>query len=104
MISKLTLLHIVLAPMAVGGVYLAWREVHWLYISQWRLLVPPALGLGVALGLALIQIVSARQPGWTFVMALVLGLGAGPWCWALVLGLGAGPWCWALAPARCAAP
>ncbi|TAJ42141.1 MAG: DUF1453 family protein [Reyranella sp.] len=77
MISKLTLLHIVLALMAAGGVYLAWREVRRLYISQWRLLVPPALGLGVALGLALIQIVSARQPGWTFVMALVLGLGAG---------------------------
>lgn len=77
MISKLTLLHIVLAPMAAGGVYLAWREVRRLYISQWRLLVPPAISLGVALGLALIQIVSARQPGWTFVMALVLGLGAG---------------------------
>jgi hypothetical protein len=76
-IAKLTLLHIVLAAMAAGGVYLAWREVRRLYISQWRLLVPPALGLGVALGLALIQIVSARQPGWTFVMALVLGLGAG---------------------------
>ena len=77
MIAKLTLLHIVLAVLAAGGVYLAWREVRRLYISQWRLLVPPALGLGVALGLALIQIVSARQPGWTFVMALVLGLGAG---------------------------
>jgi hypothetical protein len=76
-ISKLALLHIVLVPLAAGGVYLAWREVRRRYISQWRLLVPPALGLGVALGLALIQIVSARQPGWTFVMALVLGLGAG---------------------------
>ena len=38
MIAKLTLLHIVLAVMAAGGVYLAWREVRRLYISQWRLL------------------------------------------------------------------
>ena len=77
MIAKLTLLHIVLAAAAAGGVYLAWREVRRLYISQWRLLAPPALGLGVALGLALIQISSARQPGWPFVVALVLGLAVG---------------------------
>lgn len=77
MIAKLTLLHIVLAVMAAGGVYLAWREVRRLYISQWRLLAPPALGLGVALGLALIQIASARQMGWPFVVALLAGLGAG---------------------------
>ncbi|OFX02417.1 MAG: hypothetical protein A3D94_06480 [Alphaproteobacteria bacterium RIFCSPHIGHO2_12_FULL_66_14] len=77
MIAKLTLLHIVLAIAAAGSVYLAWREVRRLYISQWRLLAPPALGLGVALGLALIQIVSARQPGWPFLMVLLLGLGAG---------------------------
>jgi hypothetical protein len=76
-ISKLTLLHIVLAVMASGGVYLAWREVRRVYVSQWRLLVPPALGLGVALGLALIQIRTAQQPGWTFVVALLVGLGAG---------------------------
>jgi len=76
-ISKLTLLHIVLAVMACGGVYLAWREVRRVYVSQWRLLVPPALGLGVALGLALIQIRAAQQPGWTFVVALLIGLGAG---------------------------
>jgi len=76
-ISKLTLLHIVLAVMAAGGVYLAWREVRRLYISQWRLLAPPALGLGVALGLALIQIASARLTDWPFVVALLLGLGAG---------------------------
>ncbi|MBI3196037.1 MAG: hypothetical protein HYZ40_00730 [Rhodospirillales bacterium] len=77
MVAKLTLLHVVLAVMAAGGVYLAWREVRRLYISQWRLLAPPTLCLGVALGLALIQIASARQPGWTFLMALLLGLGAG---------------------------
>lgn len=77
MIAKLTLLHIVLAVMAAGGVYLAWREVRRIYISQWRLLAPPALGLGVALGLALIQIASARLTGWPFVAALLLGLGAG---------------------------
>ena len=77
MIAKLTLLHIVLAAAAAGGIYLAWREARRLYISQWRLLAPPALGLGVALGLALIQIVSARQPGWPFVVVLLLGLGAG---------------------------
>jgi hypothetical protein len=76
-IPKLTLLHFILAVAAAGSVYLAWREVRRLYISQWRLLAPPALGLGVALGLALIQIVSARQPGWPFLVALVLGLGAG---------------------------
>lgn len=77
MIAKLTLLHFMLAMAAAGSVYLAWREVRRLYISQWRLLAPPALGLGVALGLALIQIASARQPGWPFVVALLLGLGAG---------------------------
>ena len=77
MISKLTLLHIVLAVMASGGVYLAWREVRRVYVSQWRLLVPPALSLGVALGLALIQIRTAQQPGWSFVVALLVGLGAG---------------------------
>jgi hypothetical protein len=76
-IAKLTLLHVVLAVMAAGGVYLAWREVRRLYISQWRLLGPSALGLGVALGLALIQIASARQMGWPFVVTLLLGLGAG---------------------------
>jgi len=76
-ISKLTLLHIVLAVMASGGVYLAWREVRRVYVSQWRLLVPPALSLGVALGLALIQIRTAQQPGWSFVVALLIGLGAG---------------------------
>jgi hypothetical protein len=76
-IAKLTLLHIVLAVLAAGGVYLAWREVRRLYISQWRLLAPPALGLGVALGLALIQIASARLAGWPFVMALLAGLAAG---------------------------
>jgi hypothetical protein len=76
-IAKLTLLHIVLAVMAAGGVYLAWREVRRLYISQWRLLAPPALSLGVALGLALIQIASARQTGWPFVVALLAGLAAG---------------------------
>jgi hypothetical protein len=70
-------LHIVLAVMAAGGVYLAWREVRRLYISQWRLLAPPALSLGVALGLALIQIASARQTGWPFVVALLAGLAAG---------------------------
>ena len=77
MFSKLTLLHVVLAVMAAGGVYLAWREVRRVYVSQWRLLAPPALGLGVALGLALIQIRAAQQPGWTFVVALLIGLGAG---------------------------
>ena len=77
MISKLTLLHIVLAVMAAGGVYLAWREVRRVYVSQWRLLAPPALSLAVALGLALIQIRSAQQPGWPFVAALLIGVGAG---------------------------
>ena len=77
MIAKLTLLHIVLAVMAAGGVYLSWREVRRLYISQWRLLAPPTLCLGVALGLALIQIASARLAGWPFVAALVAGLAAG---------------------------
>lgn len=77
MIAKLTLLHIVLAVMAAGGVYLAWREVRRLYISQWRLLAPPTLCLGVALGLALIQIASARLAGWPFLVALVAGLAAG---------------------------
>jgi hypothetical protein len=76
-ISKLTLLHIVLAASACGSLYLAWREVRRRYISQWRLLAPPALGLGAALGLALIQIVLARQPGWTFLLALAAGLVAG---------------------------
>ena len=77
MIAKLTLLHIVLAILACGSLYLAWREVQRRYISQWRLLAPPALGLGAALGLALIQIVLARQPGWTFLLALATGLLAG---------------------------
>ena len=77
MIAKLTLLHIALAILACGSLYLAWREVRRRYISQWRLLVPPALGLGAALGLALIQIVLARQPGWTFLLALAAGLLAG---------------------------
>jgi len=76
-IAKLTLLHIVLAILACGSLYLAWREVQRRYISQWRLLAPPALGLGAALGLALIQIVLARQPGWTFLLALAAGLLAG---------------------------
>ena len=76
-IAKLTLLHIVLAALACGSLYLAWREVRRRYISQWRLLVPPTLGLGAALGLALIQIVLARQPGWTFLLALAVGLLAG---------------------------
>lgn len=77
MIAKLTLLHVALAILACGSLYLAWREVQRRYISQWRLLVPPALGLGAALGLALIQIVLARQPGWTFLLALAAGLLAG---------------------------
>ena len=77
MIAKLTLLHIALAALACGSLYLAWREVRRRYISQWRLLAPPALGLSVALGLALIQIVLARQPGWTFLLALAAGLLAG---------------------------
>lgn len=77
MIAKLTFLHIVLAALACGSLYLAWREVRRRYISQWRLLLPPALGLGAALGLALIQIVLARQPGWTFLLALATGLLAG---------------------------
>ena len=77
MIAKLTLLHILLAVAATGGVYLAWREVRRVYISQWRLLVPPAVGLVVALGLALIQIRAAQQPSWAFPVALLLGLGAG---------------------------
>lgn len=77
MLAKLTLLHIVLAVLAGGSLYLAWREVRRRYISQWRLLAPPALGIGVALGLALIQIVLARQPGWTFLLALAAGLCVG---------------------------
>lgn len=76
-IAKLTLLHIILAALACGSLYLAWREVRRRYISQWRLLAPPTLGLGAALGLALIQIVLARQPGWTFLLALAAGLLAG---------------------------
>lgn len=77
MIAQLTLLHIILAALACGSLYLAWREVRRRYISQWRLLAPPAPGLGAALGLALIQIVLARQPGWTFLLALAAGLLAG---------------------------
>ena len=77
MVAKLTLLHVILAVLACGSLYLAWREVQRRYISQWRLLAPPALGLGAALGLALIQIVLARQPGWTFLLALAVGLLAG---------------------------
>ncbi len=77
MIAKLTLVHIVLAALACGSLHLAWREVRRRYISQWRLLAPPALGVGAALGLALIQIVLARQPGWTFLLALAAGLLAG---------------------------
>jgi len=75
--AKLTLLHIILAALACGSLYLAWREVRRRYISQWRLLAPPALGIGAAVGLALIQIVLARQPGWTFLLALAAGLLAG---------------------------
>jgi hypothetical protein len=76
-IAKLTLLHLLLAALACGSLYLAWREVRRRYISQWRLLAPPTFGLGAALGLALIQIVLARQPGWTFLLALATGLVAG---------------------------
>jgi hypothetical protein len=76
-ITKLALLHILLALAAGGSIYLAWREVRQRYISQWRLLLPPMLGLGVALGLALIEIAGVRQPAWTFAMMLLLGLGAG---------------------------
>jgi hypothetical protein len=75
--TRLALLHVLLAAAACGGVYLAWREVRRSYISQWRLLAPPALDLGVALGLALIQIMIARQPTWSFLVALFAGLGAG---------------------------
>lgn len=76
MISKLTMMHALLAVGAAGGIYLAVREVQRRYISQWRLLAPPALGLGVALGLAVIQI-AAGQPGWPFIVVLLAGLAAG---------------------------
>ena len=76
MISKLTMMHAVLAVGACGSVYLAVREVQRRYISQWRLLAPPILGLGVALGLAVIQI-AARQPAWPFIVVLLAGLAAG---------------------------
>ncbi|MDI1283574.1 MAG: hypothetical protein PSV46_04195 [Reyranella sp.] len=76
MISKLTMMHGLLAVGACGSIYLAIREVQRRYISQWRLLAPATLGLGVALGLAIIQI-AARQPGWPFIVALLAGLAAG---------------------------
>ena len=76
-ITKLDLLHFLLALAAGGSIYLAWREVRRRYISQWRLLLPPMLGLGVALGLALIEIAGVHQPAWTFATMLLLGLGAG---------------------------
>ena len=76
MINKLTMMHALLAVGACGSIYLAVREVQRRYISQWRLLAPPTLGLGVALGLAIIQI-AARQPGWPFIVALIAGLAAG---------------------------
>lgn len=75
-ISKLTLMHAVLACGAGAGIYLAVREVQRRHVSQWRLLAPSSLGLAVALGLAVIQI-AARQPGWPFVAALAAGLAAG---------------------------
>ena len=76
MISKLTMMHALLAVAALGSIYLAIREVQRHYISQWRLLAPPTLGLGVALGLAVIQI-AAGQPGWPFIPLLLTGLIAG---------------------------
>ncbi len=76
MISKLTMMHALLAVAALGSIYLAIREVQRRYISQWRLLAPPTLGLGVALGLAVIQI-AAGQPGWPFIPLLLAGLAAG---------------------------
>lgn len=76
MISKLTMMHALLAVGALGSIYLAVREVQRRYISQWRLLAPPILGLGVALGLAIIQI-AARQPAWPFIAVLLAGLAAG---------------------------
>ncbi len=76
MIGKLTLLHSLLAVAACGSIYLAVREVQRRYISQWRLLAPPTLGLGVALGLAVIQI-AARQSAWPFILVLLAGLAAG---------------------------
>jgi len=81
-IAQLTLLHIILAALACGSLYLAWREVRRRYISQWRLLAPPAPGLGAALGLALIQIVLARSRA----------------------GRSCSPWRRASSPAGCAAP
>ena len=76
MITKLTMMHAVLAVAACGSIYLSVREVQRRYISQWRLLAPPILGLGVALGLAVIQI-AAGQPGWPFIPLMVAGLAAG---------------------------
>ena len=76
MISKLTMMHALLAVGACGSIYLSVREVQRRYISQWRLLAPPALGLGAALGLAVVQI-AARQPGWPFIVVLLAGLAAG---------------------------
>lgn len=76
MISKLTMMHALLAVAACGSIYLAVREVQRRYISQWRLLAPPTLGLAVALGMAVIQI-AARQPGWPFIVILLAGLVAG---------------------------
>ena len=70
------MMHALLAVGACGSIFLAVREVQRHYISQWRLLAPPTLGLGVALGLAIIQI-AARQPGWPFIVALLAGLAAG---------------------------
>ncbi len=76
MITKLTMMHALLAVGACGSIFLAVREVQRHYISQWRLLAPATLGLAVALGLAIIQI-AARQPGWPFILALLAGLVAG---------------------------
>jgi hypothetical protein len=76
MLHQLNLLHLLLAAGALACAYLALREVRRVYVSQWRLFVPPLLAAGVAFGLMLFQLAADRPP-WMFGAALLVGLVTG---------------------------
>jgi hypothetical protein len=76
MVYHLNLLHLMLAAGALVCAYLALREVRRVYVSQWRLFVPPLLAGGIAFGLMLLQL-AADRPRWMFAATLLAGLAIG---------------------------
>ena len=76
MVEKLSVIHLLLVIAAAACVYFVIRELRRSYVSQWRLFAPGAAALFVATEMFLIQ-VTAGQPRWPFLVALLLGLAVG---------------------------